>query len=75
MVGIDPKVNYHCLNIDPKFTLHQQKRRALNPERYEAPKEVVQKLMSNGFIRKVIYPKWISNLELVKNTTTSEGFI
>lgn len=28
-------------------------------------KDEVQKLIKNGFIRKVIYPKWVSNLVLV----------
>lgn len=66
MVGIDPKVSCHHLNIDPKFTSHRQKRRTLNPERYEALKEEVHKLVSNGFIREATYPKWVSNPVLVK---------
>lgn len=61
MVGIDPKVSFQHLNIDPKFTPHRQKRRALNPKHYEALKDEVQKLKDNGFTRKAIYPKWISN--------------
>lgn len=65
-VGIDPKVSCHHLKIDPKVAPHRQKRRALNLERYEALKEEVQKLIKNGFIREVIYPKWVSNSVLVK---------
>ncbi|KAL2543282.1 Uncharacterized protein Adt_04260 [Abeliophyllum distichum] len=38
MVGIHPKINCHHLNIDPKFPSHRQKRRPLNPEKYEALK-------------------------------------
>lgn len=34
MIGVDPKVSCHHLNIDPKATAHMQKRRTLNPERY-----------------------------------------
>ncbi|XP_022889170.1 uncharacterized protein LOC111404618 [Olea europaea var. sylvestris] len=41
MVDINPKVSYHHLKIDPKAALHRQKRRALNPKRYEALKEEV----------------------------------
>lgn len=54
MLGIDPKVNYHQLNVDPKFTLHRQRRRILNLERYEVLKEV-QKLISNWFIKEAAY--------------------
>lgn len=65
-MGIDPKVSCHHLKIDPKVVPHRQKRRALNPERYETLKEEVQQLITSGFIRKAIYPKWFSNLVLVK---------
>lgn len=35
MVGVNLKFSCHYLKIDPKATPHRQKRRALNPERYE----------------------------------------
>lgn len=66
MVGIDPMVNCYHLKIDPKVISHRQKIRVLNPERCGALKEEVQKLIKNGFIRETIYPKWVSNLVLVK---------
>lgn len=37
-------------------------------EWYVALKEEVQRLISNGFIREAMYPKWISNLVLVKKS-------
>ncbi|CAI9762903.1 unnamed protein product [Fraxinus pennsylvanica] len=66
MIGIDPKVSCHHLQIDPGYTPHRQKRRALNAERYEALKEEVERLISNGFVREAKYPKCISNPTLVK---------
>lgn len=66
IVGIDPKISCHRLNVDLKFTSYRQKRKALNSERYVTLKEEVQRLISNGFIREATYPKWISNLVLVK---------
>lgn len=66
MIGIDPKVSCHHLQIDSNCTLHRQKRRALNTERYEAIKEEVERLISNGLVKEANYPKWISNLVLVK---------
>ncbi|CAI9763109.1 unnamed protein product [Fraxinus pennsylvanica] len=50
MVGIEPKISCHHLNIDPKVVAHRQKRRALNPERYEVLKDEVKKLIDDGFI-------------------------
>lgn len=54
MVGIDFKLSYYHLKIDPKVALHRQKRRAFNPVRYKALKEEVQKLIKNDFIREAI---------------------
>ncbi|XP_022886895.1 uncharacterized protein LOC111402791 [Olea europaea var. sylvestris] len=41
-------------------------KKSLNPKRYEALKEEVQKLIKNVFIREAIYSKWVSNPILVK---------
>ncbi|XP_022855023.1 uncharacterized protein LOC111376307 [Olea europaea var. sylvestris] len=69
IVRIDLRVSCHHLNINPICMPHRQKRRALNPERYKALKEEVDKLSRNGFIREAIYPKWISNPVLVKKSS------
>ena len=66
MVGIDPELTCHRLNIDPKEKPIRQKRRALNNERYTALKEEVDKLISNGSIRETKYPSWVANHVLVK---------
>lgn len=69
MVGIDPRISCHHLNINPSYAPHRQKRRTLNPERYEALKDEVSKLSHSGFIREAIYPRWISNPVLVKKSS------
>ena len=56
MPGIDPAVMCHQLNIDMKHWPVIQKRRAFNPESYEAINVEVQKLLVVGFIREVTYP-------------------
>lgn len=56
MVGIDPKVSYHHLTFDPKFTSHRLYI-SLNPEQYEALKEDVNELVANGFIKEANYPQ------------------
>ncbi|XP_024029329.1 uncharacterized protein LOC112093945 [Morus notabilis] len=63
--GIDPEVICHSLNIDPSYPPKRQKHRPMNPERYEALKEEVDKLIHNGFIREARYPRWVSNPVLV----------
>ncbi|XP_022852947.1 uncharacterized protein LOC111374507 [Olea europaea var. sylvestris] len=65
MVGIDPRISCHHLNMNSSCTPHRQKRRALNPEKYKALKDEVGKLSRTGFIREAIYPKWISNPILI----------
>ncbi|EXB37477.1 hypothetical protein L484_001142 [Morus notabilis] len=65
MKGIDAKVMCHTLNADPLHSPKRQKHWPMNPERYEALKEEVDKLISNGFIREAHYPSWVSNLILV----------
>ena len=56
MVGIDPEVMSHRLNIDPHFKPVRQKRRAMTRERYLALKEEVDKLLVNKFIKEAYYP-------------------
>ncbi|XP_022899349.1 uncharacterized protein LOC111412653 [Olea europaea var. sylvestris] len=67
MVGINPRISCHHLNINPSYALHRQKRRAHNPERYEALKDEVNKLSHSGLIREAIYPRkkfqWTSECE------------
>ena len=65
MVGVDPSVMCHHLNISPEARPVRQKRRALDPTRYAALKEEVDKLKANGFIRESFYPVWVSNPVLV----------
>ena len=66
MVGIDPNVICHRLNIDTTKRPVRKKRRAMDPERYVALKEEVDKLLEIGFIRESFYPNWLANLVLVK---------
>ena len=61
MVGIDHSVMCHHLNISPEARPVRQKRQALDPERYAALKEEVDKLKTNGFIRESFYPIWVLN--------------
>ena len=66
MLGIDPNVITHRLNICPSFKLVRQKKKVFAPERDNAIKEEVQKLMAAKFIRDVYYPDWLANIVMVK---------
>ena len=60
MPEIDVKVMEHCLAIDPKCRLVKEK------IQQKAIIEEVDKLLKVGFIQKVSYPNWVSNVDLVK---------
>ena len=61
MEGIYPNIISHRLNIDPGRKPVRQKRQAVDTERYQALKEEVDKLLSNGFIKESLYPSWLAN--------------
>ena len=56
MMGIDPSVITHHLNIYPSTKTIRQTKRVFAPERENAIKEKVQKLTATNFIREVYYP-------------------
>ncbi|CAA0833865.1 Unknown protein, partial [Striga hermonthica] len=68
MVGIDPKVACHRLQVDPTVKPVVQKRRKLGPDRQQALEEEVVKLKDNEYIREVRYPTWVANPVLVKKS-------
>ena len=66
MVGIDPEIMCHHLNIDPDIRGVHQKRRAVSGEQAEALKEEVDRLLKVGLFKESFYPKWLTNPVLVK---------
>ena len=66
MVGIDPNVIIHHLNVYSSSKLVCQKKRVFAPERDNDNKEEVQKLTTMQFIREVYYPDWLANVVMVK---------
>ena len=70
MLGIDPNVITHRLNVYPSSKPVRQKKRVFAPERDKAIKEEVQKLTTAQFIRKVYYPNWLANVVMVKKANS-----
>lgn len=66
MPVIDPTISYYKLTIRKYVRSVKQKRRFFNQERYDAISAEVEKLLQVGFIRDVEYPKWVSNVVLMK---------
>ena len=66
MEGIDPNIISHRLNIDSSKKAVMRKSRAMDTECYQALKEEVDKLLSNGFIKESFYPFGLANPVLVK---------
>ena len=66
MSGIDPSVITHRLNVFPSYKPIHQKRKVFAPERDNAIKEEVQKLVTAEFIREVYYLDWLANVMMVK---------
>lgn len=66
MIGVDPRVTTHKLQVDPNHLPFKQNRRKFAPERNAVINEEVQKLLDNGSVREVNYPDWLANVVVVK---------
>ena len=66
MPGSPLNVIQHCLNVDPKMKLVQQRRRVFAPERNKAVMDEVNKLLTANFIKEVYYLEWLANVVMVK---------
>ncbi|KAJ9544420.1 hypothetical protein OSB04_024127 [Centaurea solstitialis] len=66
IVGIDPNVISHKLNVDPTFKPIKQKRRKFAPECNKVINDEVDNLLKTGKIREVEYPEWLANVVVVQ---------
>ena len=66
IVGVDPRVASHSLNILPGSKPVIQKKRKFAYERQKLIAEETKKLLDAGFIREVSHPEWLANVVLVK---------
>ena len=67
-----PKINLddilHQLNVDSTVKPMKYKKRKFVPKRNTAIAEEVEKLLKAQFIKEVYYPKWLTNVVLVKKS-------
>ena len=66
MLGIDPSVIVHKLNVSPSFPFICQKKRVFMQELDKAIAKEVHKLQETEFIQEVYYPNWLANVVMDK---------
>ena len=66
ILGVNPKEAEHCLNIDPSHPPVRQKQRRFTPERNKVISDEVDRLLEIDTIEPCQYPKWLSNVVVVK---------
>ena len=71
MSGVDPEISQHHLCISPDVRPVKQKPRRLAPERQQVIREEVKRLLVAGFNEEAKYPRWLSNVVLVKKPSGS----
>ena len=69
MLGINPSVIVHRLNVSPFFTPIHQKKWVFTLEQDQAIAEEVHKLLEANFIREVYYSDWLANMIMVKKAS------
>ncbi|XP_074326871.1 uncharacterized protein LOC141664816 [Apium graveolens] len=68
MLGLDPKTEKHCLNVQPEAKSVKQKKRTFAVERQKVIEAKVEKLLKAKFIKKIEYPDWLANVMVVKKS-------
>jgi hypothetical protein len=72
MPGVSKELIEHYLKVDPKTTLKKQRLRCIAPDKREAIKKELAKLLVVGFIKEVYHPEWFANPVLVLKKNNNE---
>ena len=59
MPGVPKELIEHALKVDPKATPKKQRLRHFSPDKREAIKKELAKLLATGFIKEVYHPEWL----------------
>src|SRR6185437_7583631 len=70
--GVHKELIEHALKVDPKATLKKQRLRRFSPDKREAIKKELAKLLAVGFIKEVCHPEWLANPVLVQKKNNNE---
>ena len=66
MLGLDPGLAVHTLNVDSEAKPVAQPTRIFHTEIKKQIVKKVQKLLDASFIKPIQHPRWLSNIVLVK---------
>ena len=72
MPGVPTELIEHALKVDPKATPKKQRLQRFSPDKREAIKKELAKLLAAGFIKEVYHPDWLANPVLVQKTNNNE---
>ena len=62
MLGLDPKIAVHKLNLQENIKPVKQGQRRFRPDVMDKIEQEVQKLKNVGFIREEQHPEWLANI-------------
>jgi hypothetical protein len=65
MPGVPKELIEHSLNVYPQAVPKKQRLCRFSPDKREAIKREIAKLLAAGFIKEVIHPEWVANPVLV----------
>jgi hypothetical protein len=65
MPGVPKELIEHSLNVYPQAVPKKQRLRRFAPDKWEAIKREIAKLLAAGFIKEVIHPEWVANPVLI----------
>ena len=72
MPGVPKELIEHALKVDPNATPKKQWLRRFSPDKREAIKKELAKLLATGFIKEVYHPEWLTNPVLVQKKNNNE---
>ena len=72
MLGVPKKLIEHALKVDSKAIPKKQRLRHFSPDKREAIKKELAKLLVTGFIKEVYHPEWLANPILVQKKNNKE---
>ncbi|KAK9951330.1 hypothetical protein M0R45_006783 [Rubus argutus] len=66
MLGLDPRLVCHTLNVESKAKPVMQSRRNYHPNDEIQINQEIYKLLASGFIKPIKHPTWLANIVPVK---------
>ena len=72
MLGVPKELIEHALKVDSKAIPKKQRLWCFSPDKREAIKKELAKLLAVGFIKEVYHPEWLANPVLVQKKNDNE---